>query len=124
MGDHPRHAQDRLPRRDAAGRHPRSPEWEHCLGQLIPGETCGQQLTIAHQRYVADQRTHADAIPVVAWGTRPATEIERAIGARVTSPDWPQQLASALEAFRNLRWPRKFLLKPRPASTATRALLP
>jgi hypothetical protein len=99
-----------------AGRHPRSGEWEHHLGQLIPGETCGQQLTIVHQRYAADQRAYAEAIPLAIWGTRPATEIERAVGTRATSPDWPQQLTSALETFKNLRWPRNYLLKPRAPS--------
>jgi hypothetical protein len=98
------------------GRHPRSDTWEQGNGQLIPGQTCGQQLTIVHERYAADQRTYARVIPVVAWGDRAATEIERAVGTRATSPDWPQQLTTALEAFKNLRWPRNFLLKPRHTS--------
>ena len=105
--------------RTTTGRHSRSDEWEHHLGQVIPGDTCGQQLTIVHQRYAADQRLYAEAIPVVAWGTRPATEIERAVGTRASSRDWTQQLTSALETFKDLRWPRNYLLKPRPASART-----
>lgn len=105
-----------------AGRHPRTQEWEHSLGQPIPGDTCGQQLTVVHERYAADQRARAQDIPILAWGARPATEIERAVGTRAASPDWPQQLATALEPFRNPRWPRNFLLKPRPASTAPRTM--
>jgi len=40
------------------------------------------------------------------------------------SPDWPQQLTSALDAFRNPRWPRRFLNKPRPASSTARTRAP
>ena len=98
------------------GRHPRSDTWEQSTGQPIPGQTCGQQLTIVHERYAADQRTYARVFPVVAWGDRAATEIERAVGTPATSPDWPQQLTTAFDAFKKLRWPRNFLLKPRPGS--------
>ena len=50
----------------------------------------------------------------VSYGTRPATAIEQAVGARATDPDWTQRLADALAAFRDCRWPRTTCAPPPP----------
>jgi hypothetical protein len=67
------------------------------------------------QRYAAEQRAYVEVTPVVAWRTRTGTEIERPDGARATGPDWPLQLTSVLETFKNLR-SRNYLLKLRPVN--------
>ncbi len=44
-------------------------------------------------------------VRAVAYGTRPASALEHAVGARASDPDWEQRLADALTAFRDCRWP-------------------
>src|ERR1039458_1460066 len=97
-----------------AGRHPRSADWETTYGQPIPGDTCARQLGTVQRWYDAGQRNHQLARQV-AYGTRPATAIEHAAGARSADDDWEQRLADALTAFRSCRWPLDYL---HPATTA------
>jgi len=97
----------------SAGRHPRSAEWEATRHQAIPGGTCASQLGAVQGWHDADQRDHA-LVSKVAYGTRPPTAIEQAVGARATDHDWEQRLADQLTAFRSCRWPLDYL---RPAST-------
>ncbi len=92
----------------AAGRHPRSDEWEHAYGQPIPGDTASQQLRTVSRWYARDQRDN-QAITTIIWGIRPHTAIEQAVGTRASSDDWPAQLTEALGAFTRLTWPRNLL---------------
>jgi uncharacterized protein len=97
-----------------AGRHPRSAGWETTYGQPIPGATCARQLGTVQRWYDTGQRNHQLAHQV-AYGTRPATAVELAAGARSADDDWEQRLADALSAFRSCRWPLDYL---HPATTA------
>lgn len=103
-----------LHRRDAqAGPHPRTAEWEAACSRAIPGATCASQLETVQRWYDTDQRDHQD-VRAVGYGTRPASAIERAVGAGATDQDWEQCLADALAAFRDCRWPLDYL-RPAPA---------
>jgi len=55
-------------------------------------------------------------VRAVVYGTRPASAVERAIGARTGDQDWEQQLADALTAFRECQWVLDYL---RPAVSGT-----
>ncbi len=104
-----------LDRRDpAAGPHPRTAEWEATYGRALPGQTCVSQLQTVQRWYDTDQRDQRQ-VRAVAYGTRPASAIEQAVGARCSDPDWPQCLADTLAAFHDCRWPSDYL---RPAVTA------
>jgi hypothetical protein len=98
-------------RSGAAGRHPRSGEWEHTYGQPVPGGTASQQLRTVSRWYARDQRD-AQVIITIIWGVRPHTAIEQAVGTRVGHDDWPAQLTEALGAFTQLAWPRNLLRRP------------
>jgi hypothetical protein len=54
-------------RSPAAGRHPRSSEWERTYGQLVPGATAKAQLNAVTRWYLRDQR---DSQAVAARGHR------------------------------------------------------
>ena len=95
----------------AAGRHPRSGEWERAYGQPVPGATAKAQLNAVTRWYLRDQRD-SQAVAVTLWGSRPRTVIEQAVGAHAGSDGWPAQLAEALEAFARLQWPRNLLRRP------------
>jgi hypothetical protein len=95
----------------AAGRHPRSGEWERTYGQPVPGATSKAQLNAVTRWYLRDQRDN-QAIATTLWGSRPRSAIEQAVGAHAGSDDWPAQLAEALDAFTRLQWPRNLLRRP------------
>ena len=95
----------------AAGRHPRSGEWERAYGQPVPGATAKAQLNAVTRWYLRDQRD-GQAVAVTLWGSRPRPVVEQAVGAHAGSDDWPAQLAEALEAFTRLQWPRNLLRRP------------
>ena len=100
-------------RRDpSAGPHPRTAEWEAAYARAIPGPTCASQLEVVERWYETDQRDQQQ-VHAVAYGTRPASLIEHAVGARAADQDWEQRLADALIAFRDCRWPLDHL---RPAA--------
>jgi hypothetical protein len=102
-----------LHRRDpGAGPHPRTAEWEAAYARAIPGPTCAGQLEAVQRWYDADQRDQQQ-VRAVGYGTRPASAIERSVGARAADPDWEQRLADALTAFHDCRWPQDYL---RPAA--------
>jgi uncharacterized protein len=104
-----------LNRRDpGAGPHPGTAEWEAVYSRAIGGRTCADQLEVVQRWYDADQRDQR-LVRAVGYGTRPASAVERAVGARAADHDWEQCLAGALTAFRDCRWPLDHL---RPA-TAT-----
>ena len=98
-------------RSPAAGRHPRSSEWERAYGQPVPGATAKAQLNAVTRWYLRDQRD-GQAVAVTLWGSRPRTAIEQAVGAHAGSDDWPAQFAEALGAFTRLQWPRNLLRRP------------
>jgi DNA helicase HerA-like ATPase len=101
-------------RRDPdAGPDPRTAEWEATYARAIPGQTCASQLEVVQRWHDTGQRDQQQ-VHAVAYGTRPATAIEHAVGARATDQDWEQRLADALTAFRDCRWPLDHL---RPAAT-------
>jgi hypothetical protein len=92
-------------RRDpGAGPHPRTAEWEVAYARTIPGKTCAGQLETVQRWYDTDQRDRQQ-LDAVAFGTRPASAIEHAVGAQATDPDWEQRLSDALTAFQDCRWP-------------------
>ena len=62
--------------------------------------------------YDTDQRDQQH-VHAVAYGTRPVSLIEHAVGARAADQDWEQRLADALSTFRDCRWPLDHL---RPAA--------
>ena len=98
-----------LHRRDpAAGPHPRTAEWEVTYARAIPGPDCASQLQTVQRWYDTDQRDHQQ-VRAVSYGTRPASAIEQAVGARAADQDWEQRLADALAAFRDCRWPLDYL---------------
>jgi hypothetical protein len=104
-----------LHRRDpGAGPHPRTPEWEATYARAIPGDTCARQLETVQRWYDTDQRDPKQ-VRAVGYGTRPASAIEQAAGARATDQDWEQRLADALTALLDCRWPLDYL---RPAAGA------
>jgi hypothetical protein len=90
------------------GPHPRTAEWEAAYSRGIPGQTCASQLETVQRWYDADQRSQQQ-LRGVAFGTRPASAIEHAFGARAGDQDWEQRLADALAAFRECRWPLDYL---------------
>jgi hypothetical protein len=95
-----------------AGRHPRSAEWEQAYGRDIPGQSCASQLGEV-SRWYEDDRRDAGTLGAVAWGLRPSTAIERAVGARADEEDWDDRLASQLAAFHgDCRWPHDYLTAP------------
>jgi hypothetical protein len=94
------------------GRHPRSSDWERTYGQPVPGRDCAAQLAAVRRWRDRDQHDPA-ATATVIWDTRQHTAIEQAVGTRASADDWDQQLTDALDAFRDLRWPRTYL---RPAT--------
>jgi hypothetical protein len=96
------------------GRHPHSDNWEHAYARLVPGSDCAAQLAAVRRWHDRDQRDPAQ-LAAIAWGTRPHTAIEQAVGTRATATDWEQQLTGALAAFRDLRWPRSYLRPAPPA---------
>ena len=96
----------------SAGPHPRTAEWEAAYARAIPGPTCASQLQVVERWYETDQRDQQQ-VHAVAYGTRPASLIERAVGARAADQDWEQRLADALSTFRDCRWPLDHL---RPAA--------
>ena len=92
-------------RRDPdAGPHPRTAEWEAAYSRAIPGQTCASQLETVQRWYDTDQRDQQQ-VHAVAYGTRLASAIEHAVGARATDQDWEQRLADALTAFQDCPWP-------------------
>jgi uncharacterized protein len=95
-----------------AGPHPRTAEWEAAYARAIPGPTCASQLQVVERWYDTDQRDQQQ-VHAVAYGTRPASLIEHAVGARAADQDWEQRLADALSTFRDCRWPLDHL---RPAA--------
>jgi hypothetical protein len=97
------------------GRHPRSPEWEAMYGRAIPGQTNADQCETVKRWHDAGLRSQT-AIQGIAWGTRPGTAIERAVGADRRDEDWEQRLADALSDFRDCRWPVDYLRSPGPAA--------
>ena len=80
--------------------------------RAIPGATCASQLETVQRWYDTGQRDHQQ-VRAVGYGTRPASAIEQAVGARAADQDWEQRLADALTAFRDCRWPLDYL---RPAA--------
>jgi hypothetical protein len=91
-------------RRDPeAGPDPRTAEWEAAYSRAIPGQTCADQLELVQRWHDTGQRDQQQ-VHAVAYGTRPASVLEHAVGARVSDPDWEQRLADALTAFRDCRW--------------------
>jgi DNA helicase HerA-like ATPase len=92
----------------AAGPHPATPDWEAVYRHPVPGQTCAAQLEQIQRWYDADQRDPRQ-VRAVAYGTRPATAIEHAVGARADDPDWDQRLTDALTAFQDCHWPRDYL---------------
>ena len=98
-----------LHRRDpGAGPHPRTAEWEAAYARAIPRVCCASQLETVQRWYDTDQRDQQQ-VRGVGYGTRPASAIERAVGARALDQDWEQCLADALVAFRDCRWPLDYL---------------
>jgi hypothetical protein len=98
-------------RSPAAGRHPRSGEWEGTYGQPVPGATAKAQLNAVTRWYLRDQRD-SQAVAATLWGSRPRTAIEQAVGAHAGSDGWAAQFAEALETFTRLQWPRNLLRRP------------
>ncbi len=100
-------------RRDpGAAPHPSTAGWEAAYSRAIPGPTCASQLDVVQRWYDTDQREQQH-VHAVAYGTRPVSLIEHAVGARAADQDWEQRLADALSAFRDCRWPLDHL---RPAA--------
>src|SRR5271169_5094319 len=95
-----------------AGPHPHTAEWEAAYSRAIPGATCASQLETVQRWYDTDQRDQ-QRVRAVGYGTRPASAIEKAVGARAIDQDWEQRLTDALTAFRDCRWPLDYL---RPAA--------
>ncbi len=90
-------------RRDpGAGPHPRTAEWEAAYARAIPGQTCASQLEVVQRWHDTDQRDQ-QRVRAVGYGTRPASLIEHAVGARAADQDWEQRLVDALTAFRDCR---------------------
>jgi hypothetical protein len=88
----------------AAGRHPDTDAWEVQYCRPIPGATCAEQLQ-AVQRWHDAARSDHDLVNAVLCGIRQPSAIETAVGARISDPDWPGYLASALDAFHDCQWP-------------------
>jgi hypothetical protein len=102
-------------RRDPeAGPDPRTAEWEAAYARAIPGQTCASQLEVVQRWHDTGQRDQQH-VHAVTYGTRPASALEHAVGARAADQDWEQRLADALTAFRDCRWPLDHL---RPAAGA------
>jgi uncharacterized protein len=99
-------------RRDpGSGPHPRTADWQAAYRRAIPGQTCAGQLQAVQRWFDADQRDQRE-VRAVAFGTRPGSAIEAAVGARATDPDWEERLADALAAFQDCRWPLDHLRQP------------
>jgi uncharacterized protein len=98
-----------LHRRDPrAGPHPHTAEWEVAYSRTIPGPTCAGQLEVVQRWYDTDQRDQQQ-VRAVGYGTRPASAIEQAVGARAADQDWEHRLTDALDAFTDCRWPLDYL---------------
>lgn len=95
-------AQER--REPGGGPHPRTLEWEAAYWRAIGDQTCADQLEAVQRWHQASQRDQQE-VHAIGYGTRPASLIEQAIGARTGDPDWEQRLADALAAFQDCRWP-------------------
>jgi len=55
----------------------------------------------------------------VAWGQRPGTALEAAVGAKAGDPDWAERLGRQLEVFiEPCRWPTDYLASPKPKGRA------
>jgi hypothetical protein len=87
----------------AAGRHPRSAEWERVYGQPVPGDSGRAQFITVTRWYLRDQRD-SQVITTTVWGSRPRPAIEQAIGTQAGTDEWAGQVAEALEAFAPLSW--------------------
>jgi hypothetical protein len=108
-----------LHRRDpGSGPHPRTAGWQAAYGHAIPGQTCASQLEAVQRWYDADQRDRQQ-VRAVAFGTRPGSAIEAAVGARATDPDFQDRLGDALAAFPDCRWPLDHLRQPTADQPAT-----
>ena len=95
-------------------RHPRSAEWEHDYGHGIPGQDCAAQLETVTRWHHDDQRD-TGRLHAVAWGQRPETALEGAIGAKAGEADWDERVASQLSVFTApCRWPLDYLTPPGP----------
>jgi hypothetical protein len=93
-----------LGRRDpGAGSHPLTAEWEAAHARSIPGQTCASQLEAVQRWHDISQRDQQQ-VRAVGYGTRPASALEHAVGARASDPDWEQRLADALTAFQDCGW--------------------
>jgi hypothetical protein len=95
-------------------RHPDSYDWERQYGQPIPGDTCTLQFGAVSRWYDRDQQDRY-AITSIAWGTRPRTAIEQAVGLTRDDEQWNQRLSDLLEALGSPRWPCNYLRHQAPA---------
>jgi hypothetical protein len=103
-------------RRDPeAGPDPRTAEWEAAYSRAIPGQSCADQLEVVQRWHDTGQRDQRQ-VHAMAYGTRPASALEHAVGARIGDQDWELRLADALTAFRDCRCPLDHL---QPAATGT-----
>ena len=96
-----------------AGPHSRTAEWEAAYSHAVPGQSCASQLEVVQRWHDTGQRDQQQ-VRAVGFGTRPASLLEHAVGARATEQDWEQRLADALTAFQECRWPLDLL---RPAAS-------
>jgi uncharacterized protein len=99
-----------------SGPHPRTAEWETAYARAIPGATGASQLETVQRWHDTDQHDQ-QRLHAIAFGTRPASAIEHAVGTRTDNQDWQQRLTDALTAFTDCRWPLDYL---RPAAAGTR----
>ena len=90
------------------GPHPQTPQWEAIYRRAVPGDTCASQLEAVQRWYDTDQHDQQQ-VRAVAFGTRQASAVERAVGVRASDRDWEQRLTDALAAFRDCRWPLNYL---------------
>lgn len=92
----------------AAGRHPRSSEWEQHYGQPIPGDTNHHQLTTVQRWHNNNQRDPA-VVRAIAYGTHPTPAIATAMNTKLGAPDWVDNLTEHLSVFVKCRWPLRYL---------------
>jgi DNA helicase HerA-like ATPase len=92
----------------AAGRHPRSSEWEQAHGRVIPGSTSARQADAVRAWHDSCQHDPA-ALDAVAFGDASPSAIEQAAGARRDDPEFGQHLTAQLSQFTNCEWPLFFL---------------
>jgi hypothetical protein len=87
-------------------------------GWDVPGHNCIAQLSVVTRWYQDDQRDPG-RLHAVAWGQRPGTALEAAVGAKAGDPDWAERLGRQLEVFiEPCRWPLDYLASPRPEGRA------